>query len=324
MRTSSTRRLGVISIAALFALAFSFATPAMATGKGHTSSGTTVTEDNDTNDGGTPNNVPDAGDNRHPSGKDRSVEHGGSANQGNSTSDPDGASNGGPDKPGGSGGVDKADQDGNNGCGNDDDFEDDNNGNCGGLHKANSRTEECVEASDNDDHGKSDEKSHKADTKDCDEAAEVAGTETECDKAGELGNDEHGTADDHDKNCDHGDVKGIKGTKTGSQLTSSGLSTGAVLGTELGSAAPITAAVAPASTDRSEVLGLELERVPQAAPAAGGTAPAGASVLGATFTRGAALARTGFGLTMMALALALALLGVGFLLKRAGRSTSDF
>ncbi|HYI45310.1 MAG TPA: hypothetical protein VE174_07620, partial [Actinomycetota bacterium] len=42
---------------------------------------------------------------------------------------------GGKDKPNGSGGDDKADQDGNNGCGNDDDFEDDNNGNCGGKKK---------------------------------------------------------------------------------------------------------------------------------------------------------------------------------------------
>ena len=95
----------------------------------------TTTEDNDTNDGGTPNNVVDDGDNAHPSGKDRSVEHGKSSsnpNQGKSESDPDGNGNGGYDKPGGSGGVDQADQDGNNGCGNDDDFEDDNNGNCGG------------------------------------------------------------------------------------------------------------------------------------------------------------------------------------------------
>ncbi len=97
-----------------------------------------VTEDDDDNDGGTPNNVVDDGDNRHPSGKDRSVEHGGSGNQGNSASDPDDdgngpdRSNGGADKPGGPGGVDLADQDGNNGCGNDDDFEDDNEGNCGG------------------------------------------------------------------------------------------------------------------------------------------------------------------------------------------------
>jgi hypothetical protein len=94
--------------------------------------GSTWTEDNDTNDGGTPNNVADDGDNRHPSGKDRSVEHGGSGNQGKSASDPDGMKNGGADKPNGPGGIDKADQDGNNGCGNDDDFEDDNNGNCGG------------------------------------------------------------------------------------------------------------------------------------------------------------------------------------------------
>ncbi len=91
---------------------------------------TVVTEDND-NDG-VANNVVDAGDNRHPSGKDRSVEHGGSVNQGKSGSDPDKKTNGGLDKPGGSGGADRHDQDGNNGCGNDDDFEDDNNGNCGG------------------------------------------------------------------------------------------------------------------------------------------------------------------------------------------------
>ncbi|MDQ4096230.1 MAG: hypothetical protein M3174_08510, partial [Actinomycetota bacterium] len=77
------------------------------------------------------------GDNAHPSGKDKSVEHGNSGNQGNSSSDPDDdgngpdRSNGGPDKPNGSGGVDLADQDGNNGCGNDDDFEDDNEGWCG-------------------------------------------------------------------------------------------------------------------------------------------------------------------------------------------------
>jgi hypothetical protein len=97
-----------------------------------------VNEDTDTNDGGTPNNVVDDGDNAHPSGNDRSVENGGSGNQGNSGSDPDDdgngpdRSNGGSDKPDGPGGVDLADQDGNNGCGNDDDFEDDNEGNCGG------------------------------------------------------------------------------------------------------------------------------------------------------------------------------------------------
>ncbi|MDQ4142772.1 MAG: hypothetical protein M3198_03355 [Actinomycetota bacterium] len=107
------------------------------TSGGGSSSGSTYTEDNDTNDNDTPNNIEDAGDNAHPSGKDKSVEHGNSGNQGNSSSDPDDdghgpdRSNGGPDKPNGSGGVDLADQDGNNGCGNDDDFEDDNEGWCG-------------------------------------------------------------------------------------------------------------------------------------------------------------------------------------------------
>lgn len=91
-------------------------------------------------------------DNQHPSGKDRSAEHGGSGNQGKSESAPDdnvgpmrnecGASpasdprGGCTDKPGGSGGMDLQDQDGNNGCGNDDDFDDDNNGHCGGKVKA--------------------------------------------------------------------------------------------------------------------------------------------------------------------------------------------
>jgi hypothetical protein len=108
---------------------------------------TTVTEDNDTNDGNTPNNVVDDGDNAHPSGKDRSVEHGKSGdknpNQGKSESNPDDSKGpqrcegtcGQPDKPGGGGGSDKADQDGNNGCGNDDDFDDDNNGHCGKPNK---------------------------------------------------------------------------------------------------------------------------------------------------------------------------------------------
>jgi hypothetical protein len=95
-----------------------------------------LTEDNDSD--GVPNNIADDGDNRHPSGRDRSVESGNSGNQGNSQSDPDGMTNGGADKPGGTGGIDQLDQDGNNGCGNDDDFEDDNNGNCGGKEKSTS------------------------------------------------------------------------------------------------------------------------------------------------------------------------------------------
>jgi hypothetical protein len=81
--------------------------------------------------GAGPDKQPDQTLNDHPSGKDRNAEPGTSNAQGQSPSDPDGESNGGPDKPGGDGGFD-ADKDGNNGCGNDDDFEDDNNGNCGG------------------------------------------------------------------------------------------------------------------------------------------------------------------------------------------------
>jgi hypothetical protein len=126
-------------VGALALVGSTFTGTAVATGShgGHHAKAerSTWTEDNDRNDGGTPNDVADAGDDRRPSGKDRSVEHGRSGNQGRATSDPDGVSNGGADKPNGPGGIDKADQDGNNGCGNDDDFEDDNNGNCGKAHR---------------------------------------------------------------------------------------------------------------------------------------------------------------------------------------------
>ena len=80
----------------------------------------------------------DSGDNAHPSGKDRSVENGGSGNQGKAESNPDDSKGPmryegtqGDDKPAGPGGTDLDDQDGNNGCGQDDDFNDDNNGWCG-------------------------------------------------------------------------------------------------------------------------------------------------------------------------------------------------
>ena len=144
------RRGYVLSLALCALLLVALALPAAAArpdGKGKPAkadkaSTTQVTEDNDTNDGNTPNNVADDGDNRHPSGKDRSVENGKSGNRGNASSDPDDdgrgpdRSNGGADKPDGPGGVDLADQDGNNGCGNDDDFEDDNEGWCGGKPKS--------------------------------------------------------------------------------------------------------------------------------------------------------------------------------------------
>ena len=91
----------------------------------------------------------DNDDNAHPSGKDRET-HNGSTDDvqgGDQTSNPDNDGRGPErnsckgtsedrvggcaDKPGGTGGVDQADQDWNNGCGNDDDFEDDNEGWCG-------------------------------------------------------------------------------------------------------------------------------------------------------------------------------------------------
>ena len=155
-----TKRLSIATavltaVAAMLALLLVAAMPAMAAGKGgkndrakeasssdrdgdaDSDSSTGYTEDNDSGDGNTPNNVSDDRDNRHPSGKDRSVENGSSGNQGKSESTPDQDGHGperdynGTDKPNGPGGIDVADQDGNNGCGNDDDFEDDNEGWCG-------------------------------------------------------------------------------------------------------------------------------------------------------------------------------------------------
>src|ERR671918_851248 len=154
----------LVVLAALFALGFMTA-PAVAhhrqkhdTSKAGASGGgasdhdgdagndsTVTTEDNDA-DG--VSNAGDTNESRHPSGKDRFLENGRSGNQGKSESDPD--DNVGPrrreeppcdndprgadkctDKPGGSGGHDTLDQDGNNGCGNDQDFDDHNNGWCG-------------------------------------------------------------------------------------------------------------------------------------------------------------------------------------------------
>ena len=130
--TKQTLRVLAGLSALLLAMFVLGSAPAVAGGKDpDKGGGSGYTEDNDTNDGDTPNNVADEGDNKHPSGKDRSVEHGKGGTQGKSDSDPDGDENGGLDKANGTGGDDSADQDGNNGCGNDDDFEDDNNGNCG-------------------------------------------------------------------------------------------------------------------------------------------------------------------------------------------------
>ena len=101
---------------------------------------------------------PDAtpSDNQHPSGKDRSGESGGSGNQGKSESNPDDSKGPmryegglGDDKPGGPGGTDRDDQDGNNGCGNDDDFDDDNNGWCGKKPENTKPVKTCPAGSDN-------------------------------------------------------------------------------------------------------------------------------------------------------------------------------
>ena len=135
--TSIIRRAAVFGTGIVLGLS-AMSGVASAAPAGPHASQTTFTEDTDTNDN-TTNNQADDGDNRHPSGKDRSVEHGGSGNQGKAQSNPDNDGHGpdryavevGADQPEGEGGVDLHDQDGNNGCGNDDDFEDDNEGWCG-------------------------------------------------------------------------------------------------------------------------------------------------------------------------------------------------
>ncbi len=150
--TLSVAVLTVIS--AIFALMVLTIVPAYAHHKdGHDNGGgknesTEQTSDHDGDADSDPNTAqedshadePDAtpSDNRHPSGKDRSGESGGSGNQGKAESNPDDSKGPmryegglGDDKPGGPGGTDRDDQDGNNGCGNDDDFDDDNNGHCG-------------------------------------------------------------------------------------------------------------------------------------------------------------------------------------------------
>ena len=141
LRRTALASLMAMAMMAIAAPAFAHHKPDHAGGPASSSSTTVVTEDNDSD--GMPNTPDPAGDtdNAHPSGNDKSAESGGSGNQGSSESTPDQNGNGperdheGTDKPGGAGGVDKLDQDGNNGCGNDDDFEDDNEGNCGGKAK---------------------------------------------------------------------------------------------------------------------------------------------------------------------------------------------
>lgn len=139
-------RTGTLSLAALLVLSLSGTGVATAHHNpehaGGPPAGSSVTEDavtEDNDDDGVPNAPDPVGDadNRHPSGKDKHEEAGGSGNQGNAASEPDAngtgpeRDEGGLDQPGGPGGLDVLDQDGNNGCGNDEDFEDDNEGWCG-------------------------------------------------------------------------------------------------------------------------------------------------------------------------------------------------
>jgi hypothetical protein len=249
-------------------------------------SSSTVTEDTDTNDGGTPNNVADDGDNRHPSGRDRSVESGGSGNQGNAMHDPDDdghgpdRSNGGIDQPDGSGGIDRADQDGNNGCGNDDDFEDDNEGWCGHHPHADHRQHEAAAAA---------EEGSSTDT----EVAPAEATESSAAPAGDLRVDV--VADRVEL------VPAVTAT----------------------SASPAVADVVEAS-----VLGAEASRGDTAVRAAGIESPrmhavsAGSAVLatlgGAVGAGVGALAFTGLN-AMQLVALAVALLVVGFVLRAKAR-----
>jgi hypothetical protein len=134
-----TSAFGMSLVAGITALLVAIPFPVLAThrpGHGSATGGSPAVTENTDSDG-LPNNIADEGDNRHPSGKDRSVEQGGSGDQGSSSSTPDqdgrgpDRDNGGTDKPDGPGGADIFDQDRNNGCGNDDDFDDDNEGWCG-------------------------------------------------------------------------------------------------------------------------------------------------------------------------------------------------
>ena len=144
------RRTGslLVLLAVIALLAFTVA-PAFAHHKdGHANGGGSESASQD--DDGIPD---DNDDNQHPSGKDRETNDGPTDDEqgGTQTSNPDNDGRGPErnscegtsedrvggcaDKPGGTGGVDDADQDWNNGCGNDDDFEDDNEGWCGGKPK---------------------------------------------------------------------------------------------------------------------------------------------------------------------------------------------
>ncbi len=311
MRTSSSRlRAGAAVASTGLALIFALGAPAFA---GDKTPG---------NGSGRPINTTP---NDHPSGKDKNVEPGGSGTQGKSSSDPDGSFNGGADKPGGPGGFD-ADKDGNNGCGNDDDFEDDNNGNCGGLskshakgdHESREEKDECVKASEmGQDHGKGEG----LDSEKCDTDDEVTGNkdvkDTKDSKDVKDVKDAKETKDVDTKVTKVEDTK-VESTKVETTVLGTELERSAVANTAPG--AVLAADLQSPTADNTRVLGVSIERgATAAAPATAPTRPT--AVLGATFTRGAALARTGFGLTLFALA-GLGLVLLGLALKRTGRRST--
>jgi hypothetical protein len=256
---------------------------------------TGYTEDNDTNDGGTPNNVADADDNRHPSGKDRSVEAGGSGTQGKSSSDPDGTTNGGADKPNGPGGIDKADQDGNNGCGNDDDFEDDNNGNCGG--KAHTKVHEQA-------HAKAAEETH----------VKAPEADHPCTKPMPA----HSSATCDSPSPSTTPEQAVVPAAPTSEVSPASFTAAVLGGQVLGNAdvaAPAAATTAEAPAQQGEVLGVELE-APAPAVSSRSAAPA---VLAAAVTGvGGALAFTGMN-ALVLLAVALFAIAAGWAMLRVDR-----
>jgi hypothetical protein len=301
MKHSPLLKASLATLSALALVGSSFAGTAFATGSPDARSArATVTEDNDHNDGGTPNNVVDDGDNQHPSGKDRSVERGGSGNQGASSSDPDGTSNGGADKPGGSGGYDKADQDGNNGCGNDDDFEDDNNGNCGGkAHETEAADVKAAEvkAAGAEDHTSCDRRIDERDQRVA--AAEARGVET---------HDDTVRADKQD--ASGGEVLVASATTpTPSPAVSASSASGADVPT--GEVLSNSAVAAPAS---AELVAAEAVAPAEATLAAVSTRSSG-GVLGAV---GGALAFTGLN-ALTLLLVALSAIGIGWALVRTSR-----
>jgi hypothetical protein len=235
--------------------------------------------------------TPDTDDNKHPSGKDRTVENGGSGTQGRSASDPDGTDNEGPDKAGYDGGLDKADQDGNNGCGNDDDFEDDNRGNCLGREGAPGQAKTPGAAVGG-------EEGQPSEDEELDGTTIVGGT---------------GGTD-----ATVGGTDSTSGSQAGSEEDGAAViaSTSTVGGARvLGSSAtrsPSATAFTPAGAPKADVLGSAVTRQ-LGALAADGAADSGSD------SGFGSLPRTGVALATMAL-LGLALAGIGTVVTRLSRS----